>query len=424
MEGTPDANISVDRPYDVPQAGIPATAGNPVEQEIARMESGSLSWLRHPPVLEEHFEASSSSARTRRIWFQGIFCVVLFNSFLVSDFLLFPRSFLHFAEVRLGLATPPALVVLFLLRRGVSSAMREGMVVLIAAIFSASLLSLYSNRGPVVSSYALTDLAILLLFVNVGMRLRFPYALFASVLCLVFGFIYLWLDTMLRFPEKVESCAILVSAILLSLIGTYSVERGERLNFLLHLRSDIESGVLTHANHALLRLSREDRLTQIANRRSFDETYHEMWKASVAEGSPLSVLMIDVDNFKSLNDHYGHLYGDAVLRRVAVLLKQSLRVEGDFVARYGGEEFVVVLPHGTAGVALHVAQRIRLLIEVAGSPAVNQRVADGHGWSTVSCGVATVSPIEGMDRGELIARADKALYRAKTEGRNRVCVAE
>jgi diguanylate cyclase (GGDEF)-like protein len=298
------------------------------------------------------------------------------------------------------------------------------MVAAICAIFSISSLYLYFALSPVASSYAITDMAILVLFTNVGIRIRFPYAIAASGICLVFGLIYISLDSMLKASEKAEGIAILLSAITLSLIGGYSIERSERLNFLLRLRSDRKQGVLANANDALLRISYEDKLTGIPNRRHFDAFYKKIWKDSVARKSPLSVVMIDIDNFKALNDLYGHPYGDEVLRRVASLLNHCLRMEGDFLARYGGEEFVVVLPDCHAEIAYRVAQRIRLLIEVAGSPAVNQRVTDGHDWSTVSCGMASALPLDGMNRNDLIAQADKALYQAKTQGRNRVEFAE
>lgn len=395
-----------------------------LEPEIERMESGTFRWLRHPSPLEERFEAASAPVRSRRIFIEGIFCVVLFNCFLVIDYLLSPQHFSRFLIVRLGFATPAAIVVLIFLRKGVSKTVREGMVAAICAIFSISSLYLYFALSPVASSYAITDMAILVLFTNVGIRIRFPYAIAASGICLVFGLIYISLDSMLKASEKAEGIAILLSAITLSLIGGYSIERSERLNFLLRLRSDRKQGVLANANDALLRISYEDKLTGIPNRRHFDAFYKKIWKDSVARKSPLSVVMIDIDNFKALNDLYGHPYGDEVLRRVASLLNHCLRMEGDFLARYGGEEFVVVLPDCHAEIAYRVAQRIRLLIEVAGSPAVNQRVTDGHDWSTVSCGMASALPLDGMNRNDLIAQADKALYQAKTQGRNRVEFAE
>jgi len=395
-----------------------------LEPEIERMESGTFRRLPHPSPLEELFEATSAPGRSRRIWIEGIFCIALFDSFLLIDYLLSPHTFIHFLIIKLGIATPASLAVLFFLRRGVSKAVREGMVVAICAIFAITISYVYFDLSPVATSYAMTDLAILVLFTNVGIRIRFPYAMVASGICLVVGLIYISLDPMLKASEKAEGVAILLSAIALSLIGNYSMERSERLNFLLRLRSDRKQGALTDANDALLRISYEDKLTGIPNRRHFDSFYQKIWQDSVDRRAPLSVVMIDIDNFKALNDLYGHPYGDAVLRRVASLLNHCLRMEGDFLARYGGEEFVVVLSDSTVEIASRVAHRIRLLIEVAGSPAVNHRVTDGHGWSTVSCGVASALPLDGMNRHDLIAQADKALYQAKAQGRNRVSFAD
>jgi diguanylate cyclase (GGDEF)-like protein len=297
------------------------------------------------------------------------------------------------------------------------------MIVFICAIFAISILYLYFDINAVVSSYAVTDLAILVFFINVGIRIRFPYAIFTSATCLLLGSTFLYADSTLNNPEKFESLAILLSAVFLSIVGNYSIERVERLNFLLLLRSDTESETLADANDRLFALAREDRLTGIPNRGHFEEAYKRIWKDSVAAACPLSIIMVDVDNFKILNDTYGHLYGDEVLRRAATLLKECMRKEGDFVARYGGEDFVVVLPNSSEAIGLRVAERIRLLIEVAGSPAVEQKSSSNHGWTTVSCGVATTLPRNGIEPSTLIASADNALYAAKSEGRNRVSVA-
>jgi diguanylate cyclase (GGDEF)-like protein len=392
-----------------------------LERDILLLESGAFHWLQFSPALEELFEAATVAVRVRRFWIEGILCLFIYNSFLISDYLLAPKSFTHFLWVRLGVATPLTIGPILLLRRGVSKKLREAMVVFVCTVFAATILYLYFNLNAVVSSYAVTDLAILILFTNVGIRVRLDYALFAAMICVGLGSVYLQLDRMLTGPEKLESFGILLACTILSLIANYSIERGERLNFLLRLRSDARSGELLVANDHLLQMSNEDRLTQLSNRRHFDEMYKLLWQNGLTENSALSVIMIDIDNFKALNDHYGHLYGDAVISRVAALLKQSLRGQDDFVARYGGEEFVIILPDSSDELVRRVAQRVRSLIEIAGSPAAVPKEAADHGWATVSCGVATTLPHPGVDRSSLIATADKALYRAKAEGRNRVC---
>jgi diguanylate cyclase (GGDEF)-like protein len=144
----------------------------------------------------------------------------------------------------------------------------------------------------------------------------------------------------------------------------------------------------------------------------------------MAEGALLSAIVIDIDRFKAVNDLRGHLYGDKVLTRVASLLQQSLRGKDDFAARFGGEEFVVLLPQTSQRAALIVAERIRKLVEVAGSPAVESFATGEVLATTVSCGVATCLPSEGFCIEDLLEAADKALYEAKRGGRNRVCAGE
>ncbi len=138
----------------------------------------------------------------------------------------------------------------------------------------------------------------------------------------------------------------------------------------------------------------------------------------------VSLILIDVDHFKLLNDKFGHLYGDKVLKRVALLLAESLRRSEDFAARFGGEEFVILLPATPGDQALLVAERMRKLVEVAGFPALETPSGVMRNIrATVSCGVACESPIALGDPYFLIDAADKALYLAKAEGRNAVRVA-
>jgi len=134
--------------------------------------------------------------------------------------------------------------------------------------------------------------------------------------------------------------------------------------------------------------------------------------------------MVDVDRFKQTNDNYGHLYGDKVLKRIANLVLEALRKEGDHAARFGGEEFVILLPNTDEPAAMLVAERLRRLVEVAGFPPIETaRLAADTLVATVSCGVATTVPRSMEERHQLVNAADRALYEAKAAGRNRVCCA-
>ncbi|HET9048530.1 MAG TPA: GGDEF domain-containing protein [Chiayiivirga sp.] len=161
----------------------------------------------------------------------------------------------------------------------------------------------------------------------------------------------------------------------------------------------------------LTRAASTDGLTGLANRRSFDETLLHLLKHHADQGRAFSLLLLDLDHFKSYNDSFGHPAGDEVLRRVGTLLPESLR-GGDMAARYGGEEFAVLLSDCTAPSALRTAERIRLGFTLDPWP---------HRPVTVSIGVTQSRAGDTAER--LIERADQALYAAKQQGRNRVASA-
>jgi diguanylate cyclase (GGDEF)-like protein len=173
---------------------------------------------------------------------------------------------------------------------------------------------------------------------------------------------------------------------------------------------------LNSSNEQLLMLASLDGLTGISNRRSLDETFGKEWKRAIRLGTPLALVMLDVDLFKGYNDHYGHHAGDECLRTVAQTLSDNVRRAQDEVGRFGGEEFMLLLPHTNLAGAEYLAEKARvaileLKIPHAGSP-----------WEyvTVSVGCSAMTPGIGMVQKELLQRADGALYEAKKSGRNYV----
>jgi len=165
------------------------------------------------------------------------------------------------------------------------------------------------------------------------------------------------------------------------------------------------------------RLSMTDALTGIPNRRSFDFRLALEWAHSIREKKPISILMIDLDNFKIYNDTYGHLQGDMMLKTVAGALATAAKRAQDIAARIGGEEFAILLPNtemqAATDIARNLCQTIRNTVVYT---------ADGIKTSiTVSIGVACARPSPGDLAENLIAQADARLYQAKGEGRNRVC---
>ncbi|MHA3905075.1 transporter substrate-binding domain-containing diguanylate cyclase [Castellaniella sp. WN] len=207
-------------------------------------------------------------------------------------------------------------------------------------------------------------------------------------------------------------------AALLALASFLTLRRYRRLSRLLAERNQHilrQREALQAANLELEKQSQTDGLTHLANRRHFDQTLareHARWRRM---GSPLSLMMLDVDHFKSVNDHFGHQTGDDYLRAIARALRDNAVRPADLLARYGGEEFACLLPDTGSEAAWAVAERIREAVARLALP--NPRAGVPH--VTVSIGVAT---LEGGRAGvrELLAGADAQLYAAKRAGRDRV----
>jgi diguanylate cyclase (GGDEF)-like protein len=152
----------------------------------------------------------------------------------------------------------------------------------------------------------------------------------------------------------------------------------------------------------------------LKNRRKFDSEIDLEWRRAARDQTPVAVLMIDADHFKTYNDTHGHQAGDQALAGIAICISNSVRRPGDCPARYGGEEFAVLLPDLSAVKALAVAETIRLKVA---------QWTEDPGVTTVSIGVASMTPAASLNWPDLIEAADKALYAAKANGRNQSVVA-
>jgi diguanylate cyclase len=162
--------------------------------------------------------------------------------------------------------------------------------------------------------------------------------------------------------------------------------------------------------NSYLSQARTDQLTGLPNRRAFDEELARRYAEFARKGTPLSLVLVDIDHFKAFNDDHGHLAGDDVLRSVANRLRDCHR-DIDMVARFGGEEFAVILPDTASADALSPAERARLAIATDVFACGAKQVS-----VTISCGVAQLQPAESVD--SVLRRADEALYASKNAGRN------
>ncbi|XQQ07251.1 MAG: diguanylate cyclase domain-containing protein [Leptolyngbya sp. IPPAS B-1204] len=173
--------------------------------------------------------------------------------------------------------------------------------------------------------------------------------------------------------------------------------------------------VLHEANQELERLAFMDGLTQVANRRHFDDRLNQEWWRLKRKQAPLSIILCDIDFFKQYNDTYGHQAGDECLRRVANALIKAAARPADLVARYGGEEFALILPDTPALGAIQVARKIQTVIRQLQIPHQGSAVSP---YVTLSVGIASTVPHSSSSLNQLIQSADSALYRAKSRGRN------
>ena len=211
------------------------------------------------------------------------------------------------------------------------------------------------------------------------------------------------ISVILPFIPKIPIMSLMLGHIGIGLLGVFGI---------------IFFGIkLNKAYEEIRRQAIFDALTGIPNRRSFSERIVEEFHRSRRDKYPLSVIMCDIDNFKSYNDTYGHKSGDECLRRVAEVMEKTMERPGDFCARYGGEEFAIILPNTPGKGAMHIAERLRMNVQNMAIPHANSspsRVV------TLSLGVATSDEKISISHDELVNHADTALYMAKEKGRNSV----
>lgn len=289
-----------------------------------------------------------------------------------------------------------------------------GSVVLAIAVLGTQLLE--SQRLMQINSYvALLVISILVLPLRLSLLVSALTSLTGIALAVVAVFL---LGKRVDWAMLVWFC--LGSLLVMVFVGAV-IERQERISFLQGLLLEHESAERERLNRQLERLAHSDGLTQLANRRHFDETLAREWDRLRREGRPLAVLFIDVDFFKPYNDTYGHAAGDDCLAALGGVLQQAARRPGDLAARYGGEEFVIILPGTDVAGAREVAERVLADVDALGIPHAGSQVS---GNVTVSIGLAVRIPGPSDSAEELLEAADRAVYTAKRTGRHRIVVSQ
>lgn len=386
----------------------------------------SLNWRDefHDSALETLFrrtmQIQDSEQLRRALWIvAGIFLLLI-----VADYLLLGAGaeFLALAAIRLGVALCCLALARFIGHHPAHAHWPLPLNLIYLAASTGLLLTILLHPGSIglhVSSIVVASLAIYLLVPN-----RLTWILTWSGY-LAFGFVLvaaLW---------KPLSPGMLASSILMlgfaNLMGwlTYSrLNRLQRRQFALlvdereanrKLQQEIEERQLLEAQ--LRHMASTDPLTGIANRRHFFEQAEREFHRAQREGTPLAICMVDIDLFKTLNDHHGHAVGDLVLTTVASCCASVLR-ETDLIGRYGGEEFVIALPQADLETATFIAERLRHKVTSLRLP-----MLDESQRLSVTVGISQVEPDEAKLESAL-QRADDALYAGKSQGRNCVIVAD
>jgi diguanylate cyclase (GGDEF)-like protein len=385
-------------------------------------ELGWQRWhLQFAPALEARFDFDIGRARALQLVISGLIALSIYDLFLFNDRLVRPEAFPFAVTLRIGAMTPYGLAVLWLIYRGIAPALREALIastVTVAVTLSSWIFFASTSPDTIYDPFAFS---MIFLVANIAYPLRFVHALVTSVLNLLIASAFVLAYQPMPAAAKIFALATLAGTVVFTLVANRRLEASERHSYLLLLRETLRSETVLQTNKELTVISNTDVLTQLPNRRRFEEIYDGAWGDAARNGGSIAVLMMDIDNFKRYNDRFGHPEGDRCLRRVADAIREQVR-GADFIARIGGEEFVVVLRNADAAQAGRAAERIRNAVE---DLAIAHDGQDGQRVVTISIGACVVQPSHGGTAAALLRRSDEALYYAKRRGRNRVhCVAD
>lgn len=388
--------------------------------ECLNPEFGRTFRLRFPLELESRFKDDRREIKIRETILVGCIAALLFDLMLISDYASGPITFEHGIILRLLIFTPFILTSTWIVHRWRVDPVREVAFSAVVALAGACVLMIgFGYNGPV-SVLSQVGLLAVIAAGTVTLEMSLPYASALSAILLCEDAVFLVCDRCLTCGQKVTGASMLCAGTLLLVISVYRRELLERKAYLFFLREELRVKRLADRNQNLAKISSRDSLTGLSNRRNFDEHLQRAWEQAELEATPISVIMVDIDRFKSVNDNFGHLFGDQVIVAVTEALRENFRRSEDIVARFGGEEFVVVMPRLELDDACEAAERLCSYVrrmELA-SP------TDGSPFKvTISCGVSSGYVTGLIKQSEMIELADKALYRAKQSGRDRVCCA-
>nr|WP_316651326.1 GGDEF domain-containing protein [uncultured Gellertiella sp.] len=376
-----------------------------VEREIA----GGVAWLRFAPPLEAVYESDHIQRQMRQMNKYALVALVLYNLFLIADYLMVRDVLREAVVVRLAIVTPVALLLYGLMRRSQLVRFRDLFTILhVLLVVGSTAYLLVISKDP---DRVLYNQGVLLVIIYACLiqRMRFWY----SVLCCLFVNITFAGAIVLQDLRPVEQGLALEMTVALgtifTLVAAYTMEREHRLFYLISLKERLHAA-------AMEGISIRDALTGLYNRRALDAKLLDISEGTGGWQNNFAVIIFDIDHFKVYNDRLGHQAGDDCLKQVAGLILSLLRDGHDYAFRYGGEEFLLLVREADLNRAVAIAERIRCALEGRAIPHPESPTGP---CVTASFGVAHASSLHATP-AEVIARADMALYAAKNKGRNRV----
>ena len=383
--------------------------------------------LRFAAPLESRYEADSAPAQIRHLTIVAIIGTLLVMLFVFSDQALIPDVIHQSILLRCIFCPTLAISAIIYLRQCKSAAIREALFASFGGIIPLSIDYLALITHSPHKATALCGVFLIPLYVNVVGQPRFTYALAASITAQIMLLFCLNVITGLAAPVRIVIAAVNFTTCVLTLVINFQLHKQARRYYLMTLREQLRNETLSKNNLELRTLSEEDPLTSVLNRRGIDARIGEIFRRCKRDDAPVGVVMIDVDHFKSYNDHFGHPAGDTCLQTIAAILIDQTRGRRDLVGRYGGEEFIIVMPDANLASVCALAERIRSSIEAFGIQAPPSLEAAGRPVMTASFGIAACSHNHARQPTactctptDLIRAADQSLYTAKQLGRNRV----
>lgn len=365
-----------------------------------------------PEELESRFQDETGDNQIRAL-FRATLASALFYTFqLVAEWALTPDAFAFAAALHFGVVTPVLFLIAAFARAAVTPIRRDFLGASIPLLIAGQAAATYMQSNAEGAPYYLSLLCVAPILGNSSLPLSSRAALWSSAICLV------GLAALTRLPHGgpahvfVGGLTPISICVAMTLLSAFQRNREARRAYLLDLRHRLRVAEVGQE-------ARHDPLTGLANRRRLEEVAAALWRNEIAHVSPISVVLYDVDRFKTFNDLYGHQKGDECLKRVAACALEEIGAEDDVAARYGGEEFILLLPRTPLDEARRVAERLRSAVAALRIPHAGGAEL---GVVTASFGVASADSNE-RTFAQLTAEADAALYGAKRGGRNRVLAA-